>query len=941
MCCLCQPEVLPEEEPFFRKNYPDRITLSKTPEHYTALALKKGRGSCVFLDGQRRCEVHQHRTAYCKQFPYHIYVSDRVKVEADLSCRGLWTGRGADAAGEARAIVSAADARIREALPQARAVYREFYDNARSAGVMKDPAMLRMTVAECIGRFADLAFVGKVLELSETEADMSIAAAASSGRADMKAISEAAAAAASESIASNDPLNVPLYGAEDFSWNVFTAARGIIEHSVIGDDGEFSRRGFVAIGDIEVAEPDEGGKRALVDYLTILNGRDSFLGSALAIVDENGYVDDMGNAYYGSLATCVLDILWRAALLDRFFHTGFGARGIKEAVIFYDMDRLDAPTIGAFVRGRADKVKIRHPYRAGRKVAVWAQSPSSAPAVASPGKRRRHLGEKGTWEQEQQRREGTTSSRRTSPVAGAVNARTTSGRATAPPAGTAGPPSSGPTAGPSCATESVRSGKMAGPGHECGVVGIGAEHDVVAALHKSLMIIQHRGQESAGISVFSDGEIHTIKDAGLVQNALSKEKLASLHGNVGIGHVRYSTVGGKSMRNAQPLMLLTGAGMIAVAHNGDLTNYEKLKQKCLESGALFQTSSDSELIINIMSRYLRQNNDPVLALRATMSEIDGAYSLAVLVDGRLFGVRDPLGIHPLVLGRISDGHIIVSETAAIDALGGEFVRDVMPGEIVEITPDKLRSYPSKFTMPCAHCMFEWVYFARPDSAIDGRTVYDVRRRIGEILARECPADVDLVMPIPDSGRAHAIGFSNGSGIPYQEGFMKNRFAERTFILPDQKEREHAVSTKMNPIRSTVAGKRILIVDDSIVRGTTLKQLIAMLRKAGAKEVHVRSGSPPIIAPCYYGVDMKTRDQFIATGHTFEDIARIIGADSVGYISLGGLVEAIGFPAKDLCLGCVTGEYPTRIEGERERFQTTLSDEPSERTRDTGPCPRLS
>jgi amidophosphoribosyltransferase len=294
-----------------------------------------------------------------------------------------------------------------------------------------------------------------------------------------------------------------------------------------------------------------------------------------------------------------------------------------------------------------------------------------------------------------------------------------------------------------------------------------------------------------------------------------------------------------------------------------------------------------------------------------------------MIDNRLFGIRDPRGMRPLCIGKIRDGYMLVSESAAIDALNGELIRDVMPGEIVEITRSEIISYPYNTNAQKAHCMFEWVYFARPDSVIDGREVYDVRRRIGEILARECTADVDLIMPIPDSGRAHAIGFSVESRIPYEEGFMKNRFAERTFILPDQRLREAAVSTKMNPIKSTVNGKRILIVDDSIVRGTTLKKLISMLRGAGAKEVHVRIGCPPVIAPCYYGVDMKTRNQIIGADHTVEQIRQVIGADSLAYISIEGLIEALRLPEHDVCTACVSGKYPTMIPGEIHRYQSTL------------------
>lgn len=467
---------------------------------------------------------------------------------------------------------------------------------------------------------------------------------------------------------------------------------------------------------------------------------------------------------------------------------------------------------------------------------------------------------------------------------------------------------------------------MTGPRHSCGVVGISAEYDVASSLYTALMIIQHRGQESAGISVFNGASIDTLKGNGLVNIALPKDGVAKLSGHAGVGHVRYSTTGSKSVVNAQPLTVMTNFGTVAVAHNGDITNFSDLKEKYMKEGWTFLTDSDSEMITKLLGKFMTQYNDPVKAIRATMGELDGAYALTILINDRLFAIRDPYGFRPLCLGKLDSGYIAVSESAAVDALHGEFVRDIEPGEICEITEATFKIYPAVAQHPRAHCMFEWVYFARPDSIIDGSEVYAVRRRIGEILARECPADVDFVMPVPDSGRAHAIGYSAATGILYEEGFMKNRFAERTFIMPDQKQREAAVSMKMNPIKSTVSGKRIMIVDDSIVRGTTLKKLVCMLREAGAKEVHVRIGSPPIIAPCYYGVDMKSRDQFIATKHSVDEICQIIGADSLGYISIEGLVEAIGFKACDLCLACVDGKYPTAIPGEVHRFQTNLRED---------------
>jgi len=455
--------------------------------------------------------------------------------------------------------------------------------------------------------------------------------------------------------------------------------------------------------------------------------------------------------------------------------------------------------------------------------------------------------------------------------------------------------------------------------HSCGVVAISADYDVASDIYTALMIIQHRGQESAGISVYNGAAIRTIKGQGLVNDAIPTGSLSKLPGKSGIGHVRYATLGANGYENAQPLNVATNFGEIAVAHNGELTNYNELKEKYMKEGWVFFTQSDSELILRLLGKYL-VDYSPTDAVHKIMDELDGAYSVVFTINGKTYGFRDRYGFRPLNLGKLDGGYILVSESSAIEALKGEVIRDVEPGEICEITSTSYKFTPAENPKhPKAHCMFEWVYFARPDSVIDGRTVYDVRREIGRVLARECPADVDFVMPIPDSGRAHAIGYAIEAGIPYEEGFMKNRAAGRTFILPEQKLRETAVSMKMIPIRSAVSGKKVLIIDDSIVRGTTLKILIGMLKDAGAKEVHVRIGCPPVIAPCFYGVDMKTRDQFIANKHSIEEIREIIGADSLGYISLEGLIEAIGFKGEDLCLACVNNKYPTRIEGEVYRF----------------------
>ncbi len=349
MCCLCQPEVLPAERAFFKKNHPKCLVKTHGAEPYTALALKNGRGSCVFLNECRRCKVYDHRTTYCKQYPYHIYVSDHVKVELDLSCRGLWTGNGPDALTEAKILVANASDRIEAALPEATEVYRQFYAAAKEAGVMADPSALRMLVSESISNFSDISFIGRLLELSEMEAQVDISSARKEHKIDLDELSAAARETALESLSSDDLLNLPVYGAEDLSWNVFTVDGNTVEWLQIGDDGEFHHKGFADADKITLKSIEEDGKKVLEQYVQVLNGRDSFLGSVYALIDENGYEDDLSNAYYGSLATAVLDVLWRAALLDRFFGTGMGARGIREAVIFYDMDRLDAPAIGAFV----------------------------------------------------------------------------------------------------------------------------------------------------------------------------------------------------------------------------------------------------------------------------------------------------------------------------------------------------------------------------------------------------------------------------------------------------------------------------------------------------------------------------------------------------------------------------------------------------------------
>ncbi len=348
MCCLCQPEVLPDERPFFKKNFPQFLVRTKGPQPYNALALKKGCGSCVFLEN-RRCKVYDHRTAYCRQFPYHLYASDRVKVELDLSCRGAWTGTGSDALAEAKDLVKRADARITEALAESKEVYREFFSNCKEAGVYQDPSMLRMTVSENVSMFTELPYLSRIMDMSQIEPVMTLAGMRPETVLDMESLEEAGRELAMDSMSSSDPLSVPVYCDGDWNWNMFMAADDRIEWNVMDDAGDLHSKGCADAGKIRLKTPDQDGARVLTNYINVLNQRDSFMGSVFSLMDLNGYEDDMTNAYFGSMAVTVMDLLWRMSMLDHFMGTGVGADGVREAIIFYDMDRLDAPTIGAFV----------------------------------------------------------------------------------------------------------------------------------------------------------------------------------------------------------------------------------------------------------------------------------------------------------------------------------------------------------------------------------------------------------------------------------------------------------------------------------------------------------------------------------------------------------------------------------------------------------------
>jgi len=459
---------------------------------------------------------------------------------------------------------------------------------------------------------------------------------------------------------------------------------------------------------------------------------------------------------------------------------------------------------------------------------------------------------------------------------------------------------------------------------ECGVVAIAGNKSVSEDLYLSLKSLQHRGQEAAGIATYLN-KLYLYKNSGMVEEVFNINKVHALKGNVGIGHVRYSTKGSSVPLNAQPFKAKTTQGDIAIAHNGEIVNANELKEKMQKNGVIFSGTSDSEVIVQLLGRALELTHDPIKSINYLMDEIKGAFSLVILIANRVFAIRDSYGIRPLCLGKYDKGYIIASESVVIDHLNGTFIRDILPGEAVEITENSVHTLFSKKSGR-AHCMFEWVYFSRPDAVIEGKLSYHVRVKLGEILAKEKPVDADIVVPVPDSGRPHALGFSRESGILLEEGLMKNRYSSaRTFIMPDEKKRKDAVKLKLNAIKNVVDGKRIVLCDDSIVRGTTMNEIVKILRLAGAKEVHVRIGSPPIIAPCYYGIDMKTREELIAPGKTENEIAIMLGADSVGYISIEGLSKAIGLDPSSLCLGCVTGKYPIKVKAELSRKQKQLLD----------------
>ena len=448
---------------------------------------------------------------------------------------------------------------------------------------------------------------------------------------------------------------------------------------------------------------------------------------------------------------------------------------------------------------------------------------------------------------------------------------------------------------------------------ECGVFGIldSKGENVAHTIYYGLCALQHRGQESAGIAVCNTegplGNLLCHKNMGLVNEVFSSDVLSELTGNIGIGHVRYSTTGESTIKNAQPIAINYFKGTLALVHNGNITNMDELKNSLQENGAIFHSTTDSEIITYQIALERTKTNSIEEAVYETARKIKGGFALIIMSPQKMIGVRDPYGLKPLCLGKRNGSYILASESCALNAVGAEFVRDILPGEIITIQKNDIKNNYALCNQTHAHCIFEYIYFARLDSTMDGINIYDARVRAGEALAKSYPVEADLVVGVPDSGIAAAMGYAKQSHIPYGIAFQKNSYVGRTFIKPTQNERETAVQIKLNVIPSTVKDKRIILIDDSIVRGTTISKLITMLKKAGAKEVHVRISSPPFLHPCYYGTDVPTNHLLIASKHTNEEIRDQIGADSLGYLNIDDFKAMVG--DLPLCKACFNQQYP--------------------------------
>ncbi|MDY4976450.1 MAG: amidophosphoribosyltransferase [Clostridia bacterium] len=466
---------------------------------------------------------------------------------------------------------------------------------------------------------------------------------------------------------------------------------------------------------------------------------------------------------------------------------------------------------------------------------------------------------------------------------------------------------------------------------ECGVFGVFAPdtRDVASTAYYGLFALQHRGQESCGIVVNDDGLFRYYKDTGLVNDVFTPRALKNLGlGNMALGHVRYGTTGENDRLNSQPIVVNHSKGRMSLAHNGNLINSYELRNELELEGSIFHTTSDTEVISYIITKERIRSNSIEEAINRAMNKIQGAYSLAVMSPSKLIAVRDPNGFHPLCYGKTEDGaYIVASESCALDAVGASFIRDIEPGEIVVFDQSGIRSIRDHCEKrEPSLCIFEYIYFARPDSVVDGCSVHQARVRAGELLAEEHPVEADVVIGVPDSGIDAAIGYARKSGIPYGLGFIKNKYIGRTFISPGQKSREDKVRIKLNPVASTVKGKRVVMIDDSIVRGTTSARIVKLLREAGATEVHMRVSAPPFTNPCYYGTDIDSKESLIACRYSIDEIADIIGVDSLGYLNVGS-VGAIANKCSGYCDACFTGKYPTEIPTQtcKNRFEQKLSE----------------
>jgi amidophosphoribosyltransferase len=442
---------------------------------------------------------------------------------------------------------------------------------------------------------------------------------------------------------------------------------------------------------------------------------------------------------------------------------------------------------------------------------------------------------------------------------------------------------------------------------ECGVFGIFGHPEAANLTYLGLYALQHRGQESAGIAASDGTEVRISKSMGYVADAFSEKTLEKLPGRIAIGHVRYSTAGDSKVDNAQPILIDCTHGQIAIGHNGNLVNAIELKDDLVRRGSIFQTSTDTEVILHLYARSRAASVEE--AIVDAMSHVQGAFSLVLMTKDRLIAVRDPHGFRPLALGRLGDAIIACSETCALDLIGATYLRDVEPGEVVVVSASGVKSFKPFPPARAAQCIFEHVYFARPDSYVFGESVNEVRTNLGRLLAREQSVAADVIVPVPDSGVCAAIGFAEESGIPMRVGLIRNHYVGRTFIEPQQSIRHFGVRVKLNPVRSILDGKRVVLVDDSLVRGTTSRKIVKMVRAAGAKEVHMRISCPPTISPCFYGVDTPRRSELIGATHTLEEIRKYIDADTVGYLSLEGLLSSVGRRRTSYCTSCYTGQYP--------------------------------